>query len=455
MARTGRYEIDMCSGKLLPKILTFALPLMCSSVLQLLFNAADIVVVGKFAGDNSLAAVGSNAALINLMVNLFVGLSVGANILAARYTGAGNREGLRQTVHTSMLLALLSGILLAVVGVITARPLLHLMQVPDSILPLAALYLRIYFLGMPAAMLYNFGAALLRSVGDTRRPLYYLIAAGIVNVALNLLLVIVFQLDVAGVAIATVLADVVGAGMLFHYLRRETGPVRVELSQLKLDRKLAGAILYTGIPAAVQGMMFNIANVIIQTGFNRLGSQVVAASTIGVTAEIFVYYLVNSFGQASMTFTGQNYGAGNLTRCRQATKWCLLLGVGLGEAFSLLLVVFGLGFAGLYTTDGAIALLALTRMKWILPFEGFNTIIEILSGTLRGLGYSLVPTILCAAFICGLRILWIKLIFPLSPTFLGLLLVYPASWIAASAALAVAYVVVKKKVLQARVALEQ
>ena len=202
-------------------------------------------------------------------------------------------------------------------------------------------------------------------------------------------------------------------------------------------------------------MMFNIANVIIQTGFNRLGSQVVAASTIGVTAEIFVYYLVNSFGQASMTFTGQNYGAGNLTRCRQATKWCLLLGVGLGEAFSLLLVVFGLGFAGLYTTDGAIALLALTRMKWILPFEGFNTIIEILSGTLRGLGYSLVPTILCAAFICGLRILWIKLIFPLSPTFLGLLLVYPASWIAASAALAVAYVVVKKKVLQARVTLEQ
>ena len=336
----------------------------------------------------------------------------------------------------------------------TAR-LLEIMDTPSDIIGLAGKYLRIYMLGVFFQTIYNFEASILRANGDTRRPLFCLIFSGAVNVVLNLVFVIGFQLDVAGVAIATVLADVVGAGMLFHYLRRETGPVRVELSQLKLDRKLAGAILYTGVPAAVQGMMFNIANVIIQTGFNRLGSQVVAASTIGVTAEIFVYYLVNSFGQASMTFTGQNYGAGNLTRCRQATKWCLLLGVGLGEAFSLLLVAFGLGFAGLYTTDGAIALLALTRMKWVLPFEGFNTTIEILSGTLRGLGYSLVPTILCAAFICGLRILWIKFIFPLSPTFLGLLLVYPASWVAASAALGVAYVVVKKRVLRTKVVLEK
>lgn len=250
MARTSRYEIDMCSGKLLPKILTFALPLMCSSVLQLLFNAADIVVVGKFAGDNSLAAVGSNAALINLMVNLFVGLSVGANILAARYTGAGNRESLRQTVHTSMLLAFLSGILLAVVGVTTARPLLHLMQVPDSILPLAALYLRIYFLGMPAAMLYNFGAALLRSVGDTRRPLYYLIAAGVLNVALNLLLVIVFQLDVAGVAIATVVSQCLSAFLVVRCLMHEEGDIRLELHELRITLPACGRSWRSAYPPA-------------------------------------------------------------------------------------------------------------------------------------------------------------------------------------------------------------
>lgn len=448
---------DLRQGTLWKQILFFSLPIAATSMLQQLFNSADVAVVGRFSAqkDLALAAVGSTSSVVNLFITIITGLAVGANVVIARSIGASDEKRARQAVHTALILSLLCGAILLVLGECIALPLLEIMDTPSDIIGLAGKYLRIYMLGVFFQTIYNFEASILRANGDTRRPLLCLIFSGAVNVVLNLVFVIGFQLDVAGVAIATVLADVVGAGMLFHYLRRETGPVRVELSQLRLDRKLAGAILYTGIPAAVQGMMFNIANVIIQTGFNRLGSQVVAASTIGVTAEIFVYYLVNSFGQASMTFTGQNYGAGNLTRCRQATKWCLLLGVGLGEAFSLLLVVFGLGFAGLYTTDGAIALLALTRMKWILPFEGFNTIIEILSGTLRGLGYSLVPTILCAAFICGLRILWIKLIFPLSPTFLGLLLVYPASWIAASAALAVAYVVVKKKVLQARVALEQ
>ena len=307
MARTGRYEIDMCSGKLLPKILTFALPLMCSSVLQLLFNAADIVVVGKFAGDNSLAAVGSNAALINLMVNLFVGLSVGANILAARYTGAGNREGLRQTVHTSMLLALLSGILLAVVGVITARPLLHLMQVPDSILPLAALYLRIYFLGMPAAMLYNFGAALLRSVGDTRRPLYYLIAAGIVNVALNLLLVIVFQLDVAGVAIATVVSQCLSAFLVVRCLMHEEGDIRLELRELRITLPRLGQILEIGIPSGIQGVAFSLSNVIIQASINGFGETVISGNTAASNIEGFIYVACNAFCQANMAFTSQNY----------------------------------------------------------------------------------------------------------------------------------------------------
>ena len=332
MARTGRYEIDMCSGKLLPKILTFALPLMCSSVLQLLFNAADIVVVGKFAGDNSLAAVGSNAALINLMVNLFVGLSVGANILAARYTGAGNREGLRQTVHTSMLLALLSGILLAVVGVITARPLLHLMQVPDSILPLAALYLRIYFLGMPAAMLYNFGAALLRSLGDTRRPLYYLIAAGIVNVTLNLLLVIVFQLDVAGVAIATVISQCLSALLVVRCLMHEEGDIRLELRELRITLPRLGQILEIGIPSGIQGVAFSLSNVIIQASINGFGETVISGNTAASNIEGFIYVACNAFCQANMAFTSQNYGAGKAGTA-EAHRPVLrrLLGVGGGH----------------------------------------------------------------------------------------------------------------------------
>lgn len=382
MARTGRYEIDMCSGKLLPKILTFALPLMCSSVLQLLFNAADIVVVGKFAGDNSLAAVGSNAALINLMVNLFVGLSVGANILAARYTGAGNREGLRQTVHTSMLLALLSGILLAVVGVITARPLLHLMQVPDSILPLAALYLRIYFLGMPAAMLYNFGAALLRSVGDTRRPLYYLIAAGIVNVALNLLLVIVFQLDVAGVAIATVVSQCLSAFLVVRCLMHEEGDIRLELRELRITLPRLGQILEIGIPSGIQGVAFSLSNVIIQASINGFGETVISGNTAASNIEGFIYVACNAFCQANMAFTSQNYGAGKLERLKPIALYIL---------------------CGL---------------------------MDVIVGSIRGIGYSITPMIVTLLGACAFRVVWIATIFrvPRFHTPETIYWSYPISW---------------------------
>lgn len=298
---------DLRQGTLWKQILFFSLPIAATSMLQQLFNSADVAVVGRFSAqkDLALAAVGSTSSVVNLFITIITGLAVGANVVIARSIGASDEKRARQAVHTALILSLLCGAILLVLGECIALPLLEIMDTPSDIIGLAGKYLRIYMLGVFFQTIYNFEASILRANGDTRRPLFCLIFSGAVNVVLNLVFVIGFQLDVAGVAIATVLADVVGAGMLFHYLRRETGPVRVELSQLKLDRKLAGAILYTGIPAAVQGMMFNIANVIIQTGFNRLGSQVVAASTIGVTAEIFVYYLVNSFGQASMTFTGQ------------------------------------------------------------------------------------------------------------------------------------------------------
>ena len=440
---------DLRHGTLWKQILLFALPIAATSMLQQLFNSADVAVVGRFSAqkDLALAAVGSTTSVVNLYITIFTGLAVGANVVIARYLGAEEEEQVRKAVHTALVAAVVCGAVMMVAGQFAAQPLLAWMDTPGDIIDLAGQYLRIYLLGAIFQMVYNFEAAILRAIGDTRRPLLCLLLSGGVNVVLNLIFVIGFHMDVAGVALATVIADVVGAGLLWHYLRRETGPIRVEPRQLRPYGKLLRVILYIGIPAAVQGMMFNIANVIIQSGINRLGSQVVAASTIGVTAEIFVYYLLNSFGQASMTFTSQNYGAGNLVRCRRATRWCLGMGGLSAEVFALLLVAFGLPFAGIYTTESAIALLALTRMKWVLPFELFNAIIEVLSGTLRGLGYSFVPTILCAAFICGLRILWIAFVFPLMPTFQGLLLVYPASWLAAGAALAMAYVVLKRKLL--------
>ena len=431
---------DLRHGVLWKQILLFALPIAATSMLQQLFNSADVAVVGQFSAQKelALAAVGSTSSIVNLYITIFTGLAVGANVVIARLIGAEEEGEVRKAVHTSLVVAVLCGAVLMVVGECLAGPLLRWMDTPENIIHLARQYLQIYLLGAIFQMVYNFEAAILRANGDTRRPLLCL---------LNLVFVLLFHMDVAGVALATVIADGVGAGLLWHYLRRETGPIRVEPALLRLDRKLLRGILYIGIPAAIQGMMFNIANVIIQSGINRLGSDVVAASTIGVTAEIFVYYLLNSFGQASMTFNGQNYGAGNLRRCRSATRWCLLLGGILSEAFALLLVVFGLPFAGIYTSDAGIALLALTRMRWVLPFQLFNMVIEVMSGTLRGLGYSFVPTILCAVFVCGLRILWVAFVFPLMPTFQGLLLVYPASWLAAGAAVTVAYWALKRKLL--------
>ena len=430
MARTSRYEIDMCSGKLLPKILTFALPLMCSSVLQLLFNAADIVVVGKFAGDNSLAAVGSNAALINLMVNLFVGLSVGANILAARYTGAGNRESLRQTVHTSMLLAFLSGILLAVVGVTTARPLLHLMQVPDSILPLAALYLRIYFLGMPAAMLYNFGAALLRSVGDTRRPLYYLIAAGVLNVALNLLLVIVFRLDVAGVAIATVVSQCLSAFLVVRCLMHEEGDIRLELHELRITLPRLRQILEIGVPSGIQGVAFSLSNVIIQASINGFGETVISGNTDASNIEGFIYVACNAFCQANMAFTSQNYGAGKLERLKPIALCSAACSASVGIVGGMLGYLFGPQLLHIYSNSDVVVAAGMVRITiMFLPYV-LCSLMDVIVGSIRGLGYSVTPMIVTLLGACAFRVVWIATVFrvPQFHTPQVIYWSYPISW---------------------------
>ena len=430
VVRANRYEIDMCSGKLLPKILAFALPLMCSSVLQLLFNAADIVVVGKFAGDNSLAAVGSNAALINLLVNLFVGLSVGTNILAARFIGAGNQDSLRQTVHTSMLLALLSGIVLTVVGVTAAKPLLHLMQVPDAILPLAALYLRLYFLGMPAAMLYNFGAALLRSVGDTRRPLYYLTAAGFVNVGLNLLLVIVFRLDVAGVAIATVISQYLSALLVVRCLMREEGGIRLVLRQLRIVPARLRQILEIGVPSGVQGVAFSLSNVIIQAAINGFGETVISGNTAAGNIEGFIYVACNALCQANTAFTSQNYGAGNYGRLRPIALCSAACSASVAAVGGILGYVFGPQLLHIYSNSDAVVAAGMVRVTiMFLPYV-LCGLMDVIVGSIRGIGYSVTPMIVTLLGACAFRVLWIATVFQV-PRFHTPEVVYwsyPISW---------------------------
>lgn len=441
MARTGRYEIDMCSGKLLPKILTFALPLMCSSVLQLLFNAADIVVVGKFAGDNSLAAVGSNAALINLMVNLFVGLSVGANILAARYTGAGNREGLRQTVHTSMLLALLSGILLAVVGVITARPLLHLMQVPDSILPLAALYLRIYFLGMIPQMLYNMGTNILRAIGDSKRPLYFLIAASLVNIVLDVVFIAVFGWGVMGAALATVLSQVASAVLTLRCIVGSQGmPWHIRTEKLRLHGDVFAAICTIGVPAAAQSAMYNISNMFIQSSMNSFGTSTIAAW--GVYGKIdFVFWMtINSLGIAITTFAGQNFGARQYDRVRRGVRVCLAMAACTTLVISFTFYNLAEVLFRLFSQDDAVVAVGVGMMHVLTPVYITYVCIEVLAGALRGCGDVRVPTLITVFFVCGLRMLWLFIAVPIRHEVATVEMSYPITWSLASALFILYYV---------------
>lgn len=420
----------MLEGAILPKMLLFAIPLMASSVLQLLFNAADIIVVGKFAGDNALAAVGSNGALINLLVNFFVGLSVGVNVLVARYYASNQEENLRETVHTAMLLSVLSGVLLTFVGCLGAKQILVWMKSPDEVIELAAVYLRIYFLGMTAMMVYNFGAAILRAVGDTRRPLVFLFIAGVINVGLNLIFVIVFSLGVVGVALATVISQCVSACMVIVCLIRETGVIHLDIQSLRIYPEKFGKILQIGLPASFQGMLFSLSNVIIQSSINSFGATVVAGSSAGANIEGFVYVAMNAFHQAAISFVSQNYGAGKKERiikiliCAQISV--VIVGIVLGN----LAVYFGHPLLGLYTTKEAVKQAGLRRIRVICGTYALCGMMDVMVGALRGLGYSIMPMIVSLVGACGLRLFWIFTFFrmPRFHTERSLYLTYPVSW---------------------------
>ena len=428
--RGARHEMDMTSGPLLQKVILFSAPLVLTGVLQLLYNAADMVVVGNFAGHEALAAVGSTGSLINLLVNVFMGLSVGASVQVARQWGARDLTGVSRGVHTAITVAGISGLLVGVTGFVLARPLLELMGNPADVIDLAALYMRIYFLGMPANMLYNFGAAILRAVGDTRRPLIYLTVAGLVNVVLNLLLVIVFSMSVAGVALATVISQVVSAALVLGCLCRSDGALHLDLHRLRIDPQQLGAIARVGLPAGLQGSLFSVSNVLIQSAINEFGSIAVAGNSVASSLEGFVYTSMNSIYQADLTFASQNFGAHKPDRVRRVMWVCLgtvaVVGLVLGFAFWAL----GTPLISIYNRDPEVIRFGLLRLSVIMPTYCLCGMMDTMVGQLRGIGCSITPMFVSLAGACLFRIVWIMTLFaqPAWHTLTVLYLSYPVSW---------------------------
>ena len=387
-------------------------------------------MVGRWAGDNSLAAVGSNTALIGLLTNLFVGLAVGANTLAAKSFGARDREELHRVVHTSILLSILSGVLLAVVGFFGARTILTWMQTPDNVLGLAALYLRIYFLGMPATMVYNFGAALLRAEGDTQRPLYFLSLAGVVNIVLNLFFVIVCHLDVAGVAIATVISQCISAALVLRCMTKDTGPLHLDLRKLRIHSRTMGKILQVGLPAGFQGILFSLSNVVIQSSVNTFGEVIMAGNSAAANIEQFVYVSMNAMYQATISFVSQNYGAGNYHRIRKIVIRAQICVLVVGLVLGNLATLFGRELLAIYTTSPAVIDAGLIRMRIVCTTYAVCGMMDVMVGGLRGIGYSVMPMLVSLVGACGLRLLWIATIFQL-PQFHTIQMLYwsyPVSW---------------------------
>ena len=423
------YEIDMVSGPLLPKVLFFSLPLMLSGILQLLFNAADIIVVGQFTGSNAMAAVGATSSLNTLIVNIFLGLSIGSSILMSRYFGARDNENMSDLVHTSVLLAAVSGILLVFVGLLFAPLFLTWMGTPEEVLPLSVLYMRIVFLGMPALLLYDFGAGILRAIGDTRRPLYFLFFSGIVNVVLNLLLVIVFSLGVAGVAIATIISQYISSFLVMRTLMKEDGAYHLELKKLHMSGRKVVQIFRIGIPAGVSGAVFSISNVLIQSSINSFGPIAMAGNAASSNIEGFVYTAMNSLYQAAITFVSQNVGAGKKERIIPVFRTTLFLVIAVGLLLGCLATFFASFLLSIYSSDQNVIAYGMERLHIICLTYFLCGIMDVACGINRGMGYSVTPTVVSLFGACILRVIWIFTIFKVHHSLFILYLSYPVSWI--------------------------
>ena len=438
----------MCEGPILKKMLLFALPLMASSLLQLLFNAADIIVVGRFAGDNSLAAVGSTTSLINLLVNLFMGCSIGANVLVARFFGAKKSNELSETVHTTMALSIVSGLILTVIGVIGAPVILELMQTPEEVLELAVIYLRTYFCGMTSMMVYNFGAAILRAIGDTKRPLYYLIIAGVINVVFNLFFVIVLKWDVFGVGLATTISQTISAVFIVRCLMNEQEAIRLYPKKIRIYKDKLLTILQIGLPAGFQGTLFSLSNVFVQSSVNLFGSTVMAGNSAAQNIEGFIYVSTNAFHQASISFTSQNCGAGKYERINKILLVAQGCTVVIGSVFSLSAVAMGPLLLSLYTTSAAVVEAGMVRMKIIGSFYALCGIMDTMVGSLRGMGYSFVPMVVSLLGACATRLLWLATVFQMDAfhTIETVYIIYPISWVLTAVAHIITFMIVRKRI---------
>lgn len=444
---SSKYEIDMCNGPLFKKILIFSLPLMLTGILQLLYNAADIIVVGRYAGSVSLAAVGSTSSLINLIVNVFVGLSIGTSVVVSQNYGAERKKDVSETVHTSIAISIISGVAVGIFGVIMAKPLLCLMGTPDDVLNLAALYMRIYFAGMPATMVYNFGSAILRAVGDTRRPLYFLSIAGVVNVVLNLFFVIVFNMGVAGVALATVIAQCISVALVIGCLLKAEGSIKLIPKNIKIHKDKLIQIAKIGLPAGIQGSIFAISNVLIQSAVNSFGSIVMAGNAAAANIEGFVYTSMNAIYQTSLTFTGQNMGAKKYRRVNKVFLICTAFVVVVGGALGGLAYFGSKGLLSIYSVDPKVIEMGMLRMSIICTTYFLCGFMDVLVGSLRGMGKSILPMLVTILGVCGIRILWIYTVFAQHRTLTTLYISYPISWMVTAAIHLICYIVVVRKLV--------
>ena len=445
---SSKYTMDMCNGPLLKKIILFAIPLMLSGVLQLLFNAADVIVVGRFTGNEALAAVGSTSSLINLLINLFVGVSVGANVLLGKHIGARDEENASKTVHTAVTFALVVGIAMIFVGFFLSRPLLELMGTPEDVINLSVLYMRIYFVGMPAFMFYNFGAALLRAVGDTKRPLYFLTLAGIINVIFNLIFVIVFHMGVAGVALATIISEGISAFLVFLCLKGADGVLHLDHTSSSFHKDVAIQMMKIGLPAGLQGCIFSVSNVLIQSSVNSFGSIAMAGNTASANLEGFVYNAMNSLYQTSLSFTSQNIGAKKYKRVDKILIECLVIVMIVGIVMGGGAYLIGTSLLSIYSSDPQVISYGLLRMSLICVPYFLCGMMDVFVGSLRGMGYSVMPMLVSLTGACLFRIVWIFTIFATNRSLFVLYFSYPVSWALTATAHLICYMIVRKKVFK-------
>ena len=439
----NKKRIDMLNGSLWDKILKFALPLALTGILQQLFNAADVAVVGRCVNSDAMAAVGSNTPVIGLLINLFVGISLGTNVVIANAIGGNDEKTVKSAVHTSVLVAFTGGILICIAGEIISKPMLELLGVPPEVFPMALAYLRVYMIGMPVILLYNFESAIYRSAGDTKTPLITLVISGIINVVLNLFFVMVLKMTADGVAAATVISNFISAMILFFGLVRTNLPIKVEIKRLRIDTTVLKRILRIGVPAGVQSMTFSAANLVIQSAINSLGNIVMAGSSAAFNLEVFAYFILNSFGQACTTFVGQNNGANKPERCRRALMICLLEDFLFTMAAIVMILLFGKDLLWLFNKDNAVIEAGYVRLIYIFGAYTFSLISDVLSGYLRGYGISFFPAIISLVGICGVRIIWIATVFQQNRTFENIMITYPIS-LGITAAVIGAYVLISR-----------